>query len=134
MSEQIDFSALTPEEKAALEKECLKHLYIVDFFEKHGVDLALLSKEVLMSIRAQANIYLRDAARHPAPPGASDEDKQIVFVAVSDGRTKTYDKKDELKSIGLRFNKERRVWEGEIHRAWIEKLVDEGLSVEETSL
>jgi len=130
MSEQVDFSALTPEEKAALEKECLKHLYIVDFFEKHGVDLALLSKEVLMSIRAQANIYLRDAARHPAPPGASNEDKQIVHVIVKDGVSRTYDKKDDLKAIGLHFDKEQKAWVGELHKGWINKLRDDGLTVE----
>lgn len=123
---EIDFTKLSNEEKEILEKECLKHLYIMKFFEENGVDLALLSKEIVCSIRCQANIQLR--LNEKQKQEKMNEEK--VDVIVRDGEETTYKHRNKLKALGLKFNKETKDWRGKITKEQIKDLENCFLYVE----
>ena len=113
----MDFKEfLTDDEIKALEKECAKHFYIIHFLEKNGVLAEKVNVEIIASIRAQANKFLRKNNNIHVAKG------KTIKVCVTDGNKRTYDERGYLKEIGLRFDNERKVWVGEVTEDIMEEL------------
>ncbi|MBC7128380.1 MAG: hypothetical protein H5T45_01445 [Thermoplasmatales archaeon] len=115
----MDFNKfLTEEEMNALEKECMKHLFIIDFLEKHGVLAEKMNVEIIASIRAQANQFLRNFQYKQN----KEPQKDLFKVFVTDGERKTINEREYLKAIGFKFDNQRKGWYGEIDKNILEEL------------
>lgn len=144
--DNIDFGILTDEEKKALEHEFTKIMYIYKLAADKKVDIfSVFSKDMVGDMVKEANDFLisEQMQRHKkenmeafrGKPARSKEapkkEGDTIFVEVMDDVARTYDHKDYLRELNLRYVKDKKAWVGPLTKDEIDELKNAGLAVKE---